>query len=69
MEPNDLEGLVDQTTRTHFRAVVTHAIDKIAEEIARETLSDPEFRESLRALVRERSRAIMASVLRTRGEP
>ena len=39
------------------------AIEKIAEEIAKETLSDEEFRESLHALLRNASKRIMADLL------
>ena len=43
-------------------ARVSRAIEKMAEEAAKEILSDPEFRESLHALVRAAAKRIMADL-------
>jgi hypothetical protein len=43
---------------------VSVAIERIAEEIAKDALNDEEFRQDLRTMVRARSRAIVDRLLR-----
>jgi transcriptional regulator with XRE-family HTH domain len=67
--PPDLTTLIDTVARAEIVGDIALVIRTIATEIAKETLNDPDFRASLRALVRERSRAILAAALRLRDEP
>jgi transcriptional regulator with XRE-family HTH domain len=67
--PADLTTLIDTVARAEIVGDIALVIRTIATEIAKETLNDPDFRASLRALVRERSRAILAAALRLRDEP
>jgi hypothetical protein len=66
--PADLTTLIDAVAQAEIVGDLGVAIRTIAAEIAKETLNDPDFRASLRALVRERSRAILAAALRLRDE-
>jgi hypothetical protein len=54
-----LEELVAEMTARTWRGTVSVAIEKIAEEIAKETLQDEDFRRALHLLVREQSRLIL----------
>jgi transcriptional regulator with XRE-family HTH domain len=66
--PPDLTTLIDTVARAEIVGDIAVVIRTIATEIAKETLNDPDFRASLRALVRERSRAILAAALKLRDE-
>jgi len=45
------------------------AIEKIAEDFAREALADPEFRAELRRDAREAARKVVEAMRAARGEP
>ncbi len=57
---NNLDRIISEVTTRPF--VPSAAIQKIAEEIAKETLADEEFRESLRALTRAAAKQTMADL-------
>jgi uncharacterized membrane protein len=59
-----LERIVDQQVRQTSVGTVSVAVERAAEEFAREMLADEEFRRSLRELVRRRSRALFDRLLR-----
>jgi uncharacterized membrane protein len=59
-----LERIVDQQVRPTSVGTVSVAVERAAEEFAREMLADEEFRRSLRELVRRRSRALFDRLLR-----
>jgi len=61
-----LERIVDERAGHTVVGNVSVTIERIAEEIARETLSDETFRRSLRELVRRRSQEILDDLLRKR---
>jgi hypothetical protein len=63
-----LERLVDEVAGRSVVGTVSVAIQTLAEDIAREAMEEPGFREAIRALVRERSRALLADLL-TRRNP
>jgi hypothetical protein len=56
----NLHRIIDEIIARPF--VASAAIEKIAEEIAKETLADPAFRESLRALTRAAAKRIVADL-------
>lgn len=59
-----LEKLVDEVAAKSLTGTVSVAVQKMAEEIAREVfLDDPEFKALLRTMVRERSRVLLAQLL------
>jgi hypothetical protein len=60
MNKTNLERIVEEATSRTLVGSVSIAIEKIAEEIAKEALADEEFRESLRALTRASAKQIMA---------
>jgi hypothetical protein len=60
MNKTNLERIVEEATARTLVGSVSIAIEKIAEEIAKEALADEEFRESLRALTRASAKQIMA---------
>lgn len=55
-----LERLIQQQVAASLVTTVSRATDKIAEEMAREILKDPAFREQMQALIR---RAFAATVV------
>jgi hypothetical protein len=59
-----LETIVDQTARPTLVGPVSLATQRLVDEIAREALADDEFRRSLHALVRKRSREILDDLIR-----
>ena len=63
----DLERLIDHVGERTIGTAVSAAIERIAEEIAKDTLNDEVFRQNLRTMVRERSLAIVDRLLRTRS--
>jgi hypothetical protein len=52
MNKSKLDQIIEEVTARTLVGTVSVSIEKIAEEIAKEALSDEEFRESLHALVR-----------------
>lgn len=64
-----LDQIIEDVTSRTLSGSVSISIEKMAEEIAKETLSDEEFRESLHALVRSASKRIMAQLLETEQNP
>jgi hypothetical protein len=63
-----LERLVDERAGHTVTNAVSVAVEKVAEEIAREALSDETFRHALRTMVRTRSQAILDRLLRDGGD-
>jgi Zn-dependent peptidase ImmA (M78 family) len=60
-----LQKLVDEVAARSMTATVSVSIEKMAEEFAKEIfLDDPDFKQMLRTMVRERSRAILERMLR-----
>ena len=59
-----LERIVDERVGQPLVGTISVAVDRLAEEIAREALADPDFRRTIRELVSVRSRAILARLLR-----
>lgn len=59
---NNLDRIIEEVTAHTLAGSVSIAIEKIAEEIAKETLADEEFRESLRALTRAAAKRILAQL-------
>ena len=54
-----LEKIVDERVGLTLVGTVSVAVDRIAEEIAREALGDETFRRALRELVRVRSQKLL----------
>ena len=65
MNKSELNQIVESVTARTLVGSISVSIEKIAEEIAKEALSNEEFRESLHALVRAASKNIMAQLLAT----
>jgi hypothetical protein len=55
-----LERIVEERVGHTFVGTVSVAVEKLAEEIAREALADEGFRLTIRELVREHSAAMLA---------
>jgi hypothetical protein len=66
MRQSVLERIVEQRVGQSLVGNVSTAIDRIAEEIAKETLRDESFRHVLRELVHRRSEEVLEQLLRTR---
>jgi hypothetical protein len=62
-----LERIVEETRGTTVLGTISIAVDRIAEEIARDVLADQEFRRSIRGVVRVRSRVLLDRLLGSRG--
>jgi len=58
-----LEKMVDERVGQTLVGPVSLAVDRMAEEIAREALGDETFRRALRELVRTRSQKILDQLL------
>jgi hypothetical protein len=58
-----LERIVDERVGQTLVGTVSVAVDRMAEEIAREALADETFRRTIRELVRLRSRALLDRLL------
>lgn len=54
-----LERIVDERVGQSLVGSVSVAVDRIAEEIAREALADDTFRRTIRELVRRRSQELL----------
>lgn len=65
--PTLLEKSVDERVGQTLVGSVSVAVDRIAEEIAREALADETFRKALREIVRDRSRKILDQLLENGG--
>jgi hypothetical protein len=63
-----LERIVEERVGHALVGTVSVAVDRLAEEIAREALSDQTFRRTIRELVRVRSRELLDRLLRN-GRP
>jgi hypothetical protein len=63
-----LERIVDDRVGQTFVVSASAAVDRLAEEIAREALSDRAFRRSIREMVRRRSEAFLARLLADSGD-
>jgi hypothetical protein len=63
-----LDRIIDEVTSRTLVGSVSVTIEKMAEEIAKETLSDEEFREALHALVRTAAKRIMAELTEAQTE-
>jgi hypothetical protein len=60
-----LERLVEQRTSEAFLASIGVAVQKVAEEIAKEALADETFRRAICELVKRRSEALLQELLDT----
>lgn len=60
-----LDEIIREVTSRSLVGTISISIEKIAEEIAKEVLADPEFRESLRALTRAATRQIMSDLAKS----
>jgi hypothetical protein len=58
-----LQKIVDERVGQTLVGTVSVAVDRIAEEIAREALADETFRRALRELVRLRSQQLLDQLL------
>ena len=58
-----LERIVEERVGQTLVGTISVAVDRVAEEIAREALADEEFRRTIRELVRLRSRALLDRLL------
>jgi len=58
-----LEKIVDERVGQTLVGTVSVAVDRIADEIAREALGDETFRRALRELVRVRSQKLLDQLL------
>ena len=63
-----LERIVDERVGQSLVGSVSVAVDRIAEEIAREALADDTFRRTIRELVRRRSQELLNQLLQD-GKP
>ncbi len=61
-----LERIVDERVGQTFIGTVSIAVERIAEDIAREALADTTFRQTIRELVRVRSQALLKRLLGNR---
>ena len=61
--PSVLEKIVDDRVGQTLVGTVSVAVDRMAEEIAREALADETFRHALRELVRVRSQKLLDQLL------
>jgi len=61
-----LERIVDERVGQSLVGSVSVAVDRIAEEIAREALADDTFRRTIRELVRRRSQELLNQLLQDR---
>ena len=59
-----LERIVEERVGQALVGTVSVAVDRVAEEIAREALADETFRRTLRELVRLRSQELLDDLLR-----
>lgn len=64
--PTLLEQLIARETAETLTASTSLAIRKVAEDIAREALEAPGFREAIRTLVSERMQALLDELTRAR---
>ena len=62
-----LEKIVDERVGQTLVGTVSVAVDRVAEELARETLADETFRRALRELVRVRSQELLDQLLKNGG--
>ena len=63
-----VERIVDERVGQSLVGSVSVAVDRIAEEIAREALADDTFRRTIRELVRRRSQELLNQLLQN-GRP
>jgi hypothetical protein len=58
-----LEKIVEERVGQALVGTVSVAVDRVAEEIAREALADEAFRRTIRELVHRRSQELLAELL------
>jgi hypothetical protein len=63
-----LERIVEERVGQAMVGSISVAVDRVAEEIAREALADETFRRTIRELVRVRSQEVLDRLLRN-GRP
>jgi hypothetical protein len=63
-----LERIVEERAGHAVVGTISVAVDRVAEEIAREALADETFRRTIRELVRVRSQELLDRLLRN-GKP
>ena len=63
-----LERIVEERTGQTIVGTVSVAVEKLAEEFAKEAMADKTFRRTIRELVRERSAALLDQLFRN-GKP
>ena len=61
-----LERIVDERVGQSFVGTVSVAVDRLADEFAREAMADEDFRRSIKEMVRIRSQALLARLLEQR---
>jgi hypothetical protein len=59
-----LERLIDRHVPEHTMATLRAATEKIAEDLAKEVLTDEEFRRTFKAMIQVRSRALFEALMR-----
>jgi hypothetical protein len=64
MRQSLLERIVEERVGHTLVGTVSVAVDRVAEEIAREALADETFRRTIRELVRLRSQELLDDLLR-----
>ena len=62
-----LEGLVDHHVGATLTASIGLAVEKVAAEIARDTLADETFRRLMRELIQRRAAALLEELLAPNG--
>ncbi len=61
-----LERIIDERVGQAFVGTVSVAVDRLADEIAREALADDTFRRTIREIVRTRSQDLLERLLESR---
>jgi hypothetical protein len=57
-----LERIIAERTGQSYIGTVSVAVERLADEFAREAMADPEFRRSIREMVRAQSRELWESL-------
>jgi hypothetical protein len=63
-----LERIIEERTGQSYIGTVSVAVERLADEFAREAMADPEFRRSIREMVRAHSKALSESLQGQRRE-
>jgi hypothetical protein len=64
--PSILERIVEERVGQSFVGTISVAVDRLADEIAREALADGTLRRTIRELVRTRSQELLDRLLASR---